>query len=223
MDTSEYHEDLYVGTPLDRDYLDTDDSEDNFEPLDDSKKDERAFDDGCDPDNRSLDRTYEFGENGLAKPSIDVMIDHQAIIDNDGRSDTRTFFYPEDATYTSKERKDQYERLIRYQDGVGDPKRSIANSEADRQRLIDILTTQSALTPFQQERTRSIIDSLESLRFGVYSTEMVILGAITLAANEDGRAIRDEPQFIELTTDVGMDQMQLRRVRKKLRNRSPLY
>ena len=215
----EYHEELYIGRSVDTDYLDSND---------DLPSDEYAFDDGRDPECvADMDRSHEFGIYGgtAAKSGLDELKDGDAIIDHDGRSDTRTFFYVDDrdVEYASKKQRDMYQRLIRHQEGIGDPERSIHNYKADRRRMIHTFTNQCELSRHQSERVQEIIDSISINTFGHYSTESVIVAAISLAANEEGRVVRDEDTFIELTKAIGMDYNKLRRVRQLIREKSALY
>ena len=160
---------------------------------------------------------------GGSNMAIDDIIDEEAIIENDGRSNTRTFFYPEEGNYANRKQERQYKRLIRWQDGVGDSGRAAANFKADNERTAKTFCSQCELTKFQTERVLYVMNDLDVNSYGHYSTEKVLLAVMSLVCNEDRRLLRDEPQFQSLVADMGMTMEQVRRVRKMTRERTDQF
>lgn len=174
-----------------------------------------------------FDCSYLFGggEGAGSNDAIDDMIDQEAIVENDGRSNTRTFFYPEDAEYETQEQATKFRRLIRWQDGEGHPSesRAAANFKADMERTAKTFCSQCEFTPYQTERVLHVMDDLDVNSYGHYSTEKVILAVMSLVANEDRRHLRDEELFRGLVGDVGMTMEQVRTVRLMTRQRTEAF
>lgn len=168
---------------------------------------------------------FESGDGSGSNAAIDDVIDQEAIIENDGRSNTRTFFYPEDAEYDSKQKEKQYKRLIRWQDGERHPteSRAAANFKADMRRTAETFCSQCGFTTHQTDRVAYIMEKLNVNSYGHYSTEKVILAVMSLVANEDKRLLRDEPIFRDLAEQVGMSMEQVRTVRRMTRERTDAF
>lgn len=175
----------------------------------------------------NYDKTHLFwaGDGAGSNEAIDDIIDQEAIIENDGRSNTRTFFYPGDAVYESVERERQFQRLIRWQDGEGHPSesRAAANFKADMKRTAQTFCSQCEFTPHQTRRVEYVMKDLDVNSYGHYSTEKVILAVMSLVANEDRRLLRDEQTFRDLVDDVGMTMEQVRTVRLMTRQRTDAF
>lgn len=168
------------------------------------------------------DWSFLFGgyEGDGAATSLDELIDKNAIIENDGRSDTRTFYYVQDVDDNEQKR---FARMLKWQDGVGDKNRRSANAAADKRRWIDAFGTQLDCTPLQKETAKEITESMNFKYFGNYSSEKVILGIISLVCERDERFIRHERAFQELMESVKLDQSGLRTCRRMVRERSSQF
>lgn len=166
---------------------------------------------------QDMSHIFNVDDGSGAASAIDERIDKNAVIENDGRSKTRTFFYPEQADDT-----DTYKRLIRWQDGEGDSERAVANRAADRRRWIDTFCGYLDMTSYQQSRTEHIIESIQMSHMAHYSSQKVILATLTLVANEDGRFIRDETLFRKLMVDVGTDLCELKSIRSLVKAKGSL-
>jgi hypothetical protein len=168
------------------------------------------------------DWSFLFGgyEGDGAASSLDELIDKNAIIENDGRSDTRTFYYVQDVDEDERKR---FSRMLKWQDGVGDKNRRSANAAADKRRWIDAFGTQLGCTPLQKETAKQITASMNFKYFGNYSSEKVILGIISLVCERDERFIRHEPAFQRLMESVELDQSGLRTCRRMVRERSSQF
>ena len=173
----------------------------------------------------NYDRSYLFGAGFGAGSNneIDDMIDDAGIIENDGRSQTRTTFLAGEASYASEKRYNQYKRLAKVNDGMWDSNRGADNFKADMRRMAKTFCSQLELNSRQQERTLWVMKNLSVNSFGHYSTEKVIMAVISLVANEDRRLIRDEPEYRELVSAVGMTMDEVKRVRIMVRERTDTF
>jgi hypothetical protein len=156
------------------------------------------------------------GGNGSAAES-DGMIDQNAVYQNDGRSKTETFFYVQDVP---KERRQQFQRLYRLQEGERDSERKELNRRTDRTRTISTFCSQLDMSSYHKDRVEHIMDSINMSHMAHYSSPMVILGIITLVANADDRFIRDETRFKDLVRDVGSDMSDIKNIRRLVRDKS---
>lgn len=105
---------------------------------------------------------------------------------NDGRSHTRTTFYPEDAETQGpgQKHRDPDERrswgdLAKWNDGMySDKSRGSQNFWADNQRWIEIITERVGATGIHRERTQHI---LEAIDFDPYRAAHVQMEVLILA------------------------------------------
>ena len=173
----------------------------------------------------NYDQTHRFGtgDGSGSNNAIDDIIDKEGIIENDGRSDTRTFFYPEEGEYESKDRERQFKRMIRWQDGEGDSGRAAANFKADMKRTAETFCSAVEFNSYQRERVLHVMEVLDINSYGHYSTEKILLAVMSLVANEDRRLLRDEDSFRELCHSVGMTLEEVRKVRRMTRERTEQF
>jgi len=138
---------------------------------------------------------------------------------NDGRSPTRTTFYPDDVSTRGpgQAHRDQSDRrswrsLASWNDGVqSDISRGTQNWEADKQRWIDTITSQLATTSYQRDRVAYLLDTIDYRPYqsGQYPVEHVILALTTLVLDQsvsdwDHRALnRDDVLQLAQDFDVG--------------------
>lgn len=220
-------EDEYgIGKPVDDEYIDV-----KKRRADVSTGDEDEYDDNLhrspesaqisDMSAHKIDMSHRFDDASGAGASnqTDELIDENAIMQNDGRAPTNTFFYVVEAP---ERKQQQFARMYRHQEGVGDPDRRSQNRPADNRRDVEIFCAFVELGQYQTERVTAIVEDLELQHMAHYSVQEVVLGAITLVANERGRFIRDEDDFKQLVEDSGSDMYTVKRVRQLTRRKSDL-
>jgi len=173
----------------------------------------------------NFDSSYLFdtGFGAGANKELDDMIDDAGIINNDGRSNTRTTFLAGEASYDSERRYNQYKRLAKVNDGMWDSNRAADNFKADMRRITKTFCSQVELNSRQQERVQWVMDDMDINSFGSYSTEKVLLGVMSLVANEDRRLLRDEDSFRGLVVSVEMTMDEVKRVRQLIRDRTDTF
>lgn len=162
-----------------------------------------------------MSHRFDAGDGSGAASSLEELIDDNAIIENDGRSKTRTFFYPAEA-----DDEQRYSRIIRWQDGEGDPDRDVENRAADRRRAVDTFCGVLDMSGYHKGRVKYVIEDLNMSHMAHYSSPKVILAVISLVANEDGRFIRDEAAFRALMEDVDTSLHELKKVRTLARKKT---
>lgn len=172
-------------------------------------------------DDRKIDYSYLFEPTN--ERQFDAQIDREAIIEDDGRSDSETFFYPdENVDSLSDSRRQQYERMSRWNAGVnvnnGD--RRSKNRSVDRKKVLMTFGSQVELTKYQKSRSLYLLKGLKLNAFGHYSAEQVILGIMAYVAREDGRFLRDEPEFQTLIKTVGLTGRNLKSIMDMLKQPS---
>lgn len=206
-----------IDTPIDEDYIDVtrrraDVSSDEEEAESDTfERGSRAH------QNADMGRTFDMSAGAGAASDIDELIDQNAIVEHDGRAETRTFYYPSEAP---EGRRRRMARMLRWQEGERAPERDAQNKEADRFRWVDTFTSELEMTDLQQERVQLVVDEVNMKHMANYSAEKVILGIITLVANEDDRWIREEDGFRGLMTDLDSDLDEIKSIRKLIRTKS---
>lgn len=233
-------EDEYgIDKPLDDDYIDVESrradlstSEDESDDLDrspdsaqrsDVGDERRTFAPSCgeaanvSTENVDMTHVFDVGGGAGSAEKIDDLIDENAVIENDGRSQTKTFFYPSEADGWDH---GQAERLARLQDGHRSPERNEQNRAADRRRWAESFGAKLGCTDHQIERTKHIVAGMNMSHMGYYSSQKIILATISLVANEDGRFIRDEVGFKELMRDVETTMDELKQMRRLIRDKS---
>lgn len=213
-------DELNFGKPLDDDYIGVEKRRADVSVTDDDddKISRRPSDANQSPD-RHLDLSHvlDDGNGAGASSQIDDIIDDGAVIENDGRSKTRTFYYADEAP---SDKQHQFARMLRWQDGEGDSDRAVRNRAADRRRTVDTFCAHVGMGTEQRERVQYVTDGLNMSHMGPYSSDDVILAIITLIANERGRFIRDETVFRGLLEDVGLDLNDIKNVRGLIREKS---
>lgn len=170
----------------------------------------------------------------------------QAYQVNDGRSETRTTFYPEDAGRTirssaldmagstvssgdvDQDTYEKYERLARWNDGQYAPDRSVQNDDADKRRFARTAAGHIGLTAHQADRTVYVVDRLEPdvYRAGDRTVEMVVLATLSLVVDEDRAPdpetwtvsdwVVNDDQFQGLMDDIEMGMRDLWQIRHTL-------
>lgn len=217
-------DDYGIGKPVDESYIDVEVQRADISHSEEAEENDnidrsQASAQNLDVSAESTDMSHRFDDasGSGASEKIDELIDKNAIVEHDGRAPTRTFFY---TTEAPDEKQAQFERMYRHQEGVGDPDRRAQNRPADRRRWIDIFCGHLEATDHQQERVKHIVKGLQMSHMAHYSAQEVILGTITIVANEDGRFIRDEQAFKDLVEDVGSDMYTIKRVRGLVREKS---
>lgn len=149
---------------------------------------------------------------------LDAEMDQMAIVEHDGRASTRTFFYPEQAP---EHQQSQYRRLIRYQEDAWSGMKNQQRA-ADRKRTAENFCGFLGMTPYQKERVKKVTESFSMQTMAYFSSPKVILGIISLVANEDNRWIRDEEVFRELMHNTDTTLEELKTIRRMVRERSDL-
>jgi hypothetical protein len=218
-DSDDY--DFDFGKTVDDDYIDvekrradlSDDGEDVDEP-----REHHPSTDGA-PRDVNVSHIIHDGSGSGASNGLDELIDEQAVIENDGRSETRTFFYPNEA---SDEQQQQFERLIRWQDGEGDSQRDVENRKADQRRYVDTFCGYVGASSRVRERVKEICESVNMSHMAYFNSQKIVLAAISLVANEDGWFIRHDERYRDLMTELGLDTSQLKTARQLLRKQSEL-
>lgn len=171
------------------------------------------------------------GGDGARSATEEWVAQHARPASNDGRSPTRTTFYAHDVDsigpgqlHRDPEDRRSWGSLAKWQDGVqSDISRGGQNWQADKDRWFDTFASHLEATDRQEDRARHIVDTIDIGPFqGAHiQMESVILGALSLAIDEDATALPqravERDAFATLQADIGMDRADLRDVRQKLR------
>lgn len=200
--------------PIDDDYIDVDKQPADIsthEPTDDELQ--YKFD---------ASHTYDRSNAGVSGDASKVPIDEKRVVDRDDRGGTRTGFLAADVSdgylsraVTREGKTQKYAQwLMTLQDGHRAPNRDVDNSKADDRRYSDTFTSALDMTTHQRRRVERIVDSVNMKHMAHYPSEIVILGIISIVANEDDRWVRDEHTFKELVTslDGSMDDVKNARI-----------
>lgn len=210
------HEDEYgIGKGIDEDYIDVETRRADVSPRVDSDDDIERTPEAA--ERVDMSHRFDVADGSGAASAIEELIDENAVIEHDGRASTRTFFYVAEAAERSKR---QFERMIRLQEGEGDPQRDVENRAADRRRTVDGFCSQLDMSDYHKERVEHVVGGLNMSHMAHYSSPKVILAIISLIANEDDRFIRDEETFRDLMTDVGTSLDELKNIRELVRQKS---
>lgn len=206
--------DFEIDKPIDDDYIDVE-----KERADVSTNGDTDSDDDLERSANSADRSHRFdtSEGSGSSSQLDELIDENAIIENDGRSETRTFFRPGEA---NESQQAMYERILRYQEGMWDSERERKNYESDRQRWLQIYSDRLDVPKSRAQRVALIIEGLNMSHMAHYSSSEVILATISLAENERGRFIRDEQAFRDLLRDIESTPDNMKKIRQLVREKS---
>lgn len=166
----------------------------------------------------SVERSYKHGDGWHGgHTEWDHEID-QGPQDHDGRANTRTGFDPRDA-----DNPERYKRLVPWQEGqwTSDVSRDTANNKADQRRWCQTFCSRLDVHGHQRERVMAIIEGVPRIdKMGVYKTEVIILAAISIVANENDRWIRDESGYRRLLRDLGASLRDIRKCRQLLKRKS---
>lgn len=219
--TSDDTDDYGIGRPIDDDYCDVGDPQ----RADVSHNPDTSDDLDRQPPAES-DRSFTFGtERGtLAGTRIDDLIDEEAVIANDGRSRTRTWFHPSDMD-ADRETVERYWRLMKLNDGVQSPDRDVQNKQADNNRWVDTICKRLDLSEYHTERVRHMIDETNLKHMATYTVEKVVLAAVTYVVREEridrgaDEWLSGDETFVQLCQAIDTDQYELRRIRQLLQDK----
>lgn len=189
--------DTLSGYPLDRDYLNVD----NWDPSSSLAKEQQITVDETDS---SI--SAEAADGALSASEVEQ--DFTNITVNDGRSITRTTFWPSDVATKYSHSRNNLKRLASLNDGARASDRPRQNSVADKNRLIDIFCGHCGV-PYS-ERINYLYDHIDMSRKGTYGFEHIILAIMSLVCQSNGRFIRNESDFIELLDTANMNHSDLR-------------
>lgn len=203
------------GTELDEDYIDVETDRADVSFTDDESRDEQERESDL-PSAFDYSHEFDTSKGSGASERIDDIIDDAAIIENDGRSETRTFFRPDEASNNVE----QYERMVQYQDGMWDSSRASKNKKADNDRWVDTFCSYLDVPDYQEERVQLVVESVNMSHMAHYSAQETILASISIVENERGRWIRDEDAFRDLILDVGTSLDSMKKARILLRDKS---
>lgn len=195
-----------------------------------------------DEDTFYIDFSTGSGENSAEEDHSDST----AVIENDGRSKTRTGLDVRDSRDSREVVRDNesfayFEWLNQLNDGRKAPDLENRERRADAKRDAKTFASQLGMTSFQKKRVTHLIDRLETLHFGNVPVEGTVLALISLVANEDGWMIRkrsDGPEdnkgpntmvchdgeevevslFTKLMGDCRVSPQSIRRARENLRS-----
>lgn len=166
--------------------------------------------------------------HGPQSSSEDWVRANHAPISNDGRSHTRTTFYPNDVQSfgPGQAHRDPSDRrgwasLVQWNDGVGsDKSRGSQNWKADKRRWLDTFSGQLESTDYQQERAQYILETMDMGPFigARLHAEAVILGVLTLTMDADvhefDRRMLNRDELHDLVDDLELETADVRQARK---------
>lgn len=137
---------------------------------------------------------------------------------HDGRALTRTYWQPRDVPPAKKE---QYSRLLQWQEGQWDTSRKTENKQADNRRAIDAVCQQLDCTDHQHAVTSEIIESTNLKHMATYSYQHCVVAAVSIATYiADQRDIKGTEEYRTLVEAVGSDPKEMRSIRRLLREKS---
>lgn len=162
-------------------------------------------------DMKEEDKTHLFiGEREVA--ARDRIMDDQAVIEHDGRAKTRTGFDPRDS-----DDPETWQRRLDIQDGKWNRDENPGRAKAVQKRTAMTWCNALEMTTLQEDRVVWLLERIETNLFGTYSYEDIIIGLITIVANEDGRWIRDEEKFRDICRANDLSMKRVRSIRSKMR------
>lgn len=144
-------------------------------------------------------------------------IDQHGFVANDGRSQTVTKFYADEAADGDQQ---QYRRLAKLNDGMRSPERRSQNQAADRKRYIETFCSRLDMSPYHTERITIIESEINMSHMAHFSSQQTILGIVSLVANEDNWFIRDDETFRDLMDGIGVTLKELRTIRQLIREKA---
>lgn len=216
--------DFEFGKPVDDDYIDvecrradiSESSEDEEEPV---VSRTRQSADHSTEEYVDVSHILHSGDGSGAASEIEELIDANAIVENDGRSDTRTFFYPSEA---DDARQGDYARMLEYQEGQYSKteSRDARNRKADQERYVDTFCGKLEASTRVRERTKYVIDGLDMSHMAYFNSQKIVIATISLVANEDRWFIRHDEDFLQLLREINMSLGQLKTARQLVQRKS---
>lgn len=151
-----------------------------------------------------------------AKSAEDSYRDDVSLEAADGRSQTETYFHPDNAP---SDKIALYRRLYRIQEGVrvNDGERRGRNREVDRKRDAETVMSQLRMPSGQQDRVETILKDYD---INGIRAEKVIFAVISLVCNENNRRVREEDRWNELRESFNINSDELRVIRSKVQKES---
>jgi len=179
-----------------------------------------------DPNDTDPSFTHDTSMGNGSAEELDDIIDDEAIIVNDGRSVTRTTFYPWEID--DKDKQQWYSKLAKCNGGMWDSKRDTRNKKADNDRWIDGFCSVLESSDYVQSRVQHIIESINLKHMATYSAQQTILATIELVERNEridrgGSPLTEDETFHDLLDAVGSDIEEMRKIRRLVREKSPLY
>lgn len=169
---------------------------------------------------RNLHQAVGDGANG----SQEAYIDQHSIQSNDGRSRTRTTFYWWEAPPGKRE---QYENLAEWNDGVQDKDRASHNWERGKLNDAELFCEHLDFTKQEAQKVTRMTKDIDFDAFGSFTVEQVLVGCCSLVADENTENFEDRiitrDEFKELMGVVGIGSTEHRRVRKGIRDRTDYF
>lgn len=151
----------------------------------------------------------------------DMLLDDISPTSNDGRSVTRTYWQPRDVPDAKRE---QYQRLLQWQEGQWAPERDAQNKQADTRRVIDVFGSVLDCTDHQVATVESIIEQTNLKHMGPYSYQHSVLGAYSIATFiTDQREIKGTETYRKLVNDIDSTPTEMRNIRRLLREKSSFF
>lgn len=186
---------LNISTPIDTDYLDVD----NYNTTNQIASEQIIDED-------TSDSTVADSTGNGAKSDAEEQIDQDNIIVNDGRSLTRTTFWPSDVAKKNSYQYNKLAKLASWNDGVMASNRPKQNSIADKNRQISVVCGKLELDDYVRDRVSYLYDHIDMSRHGPYGIEQLVLSTIWIVVAELGRDLTDNEHFMEIcdTYDIGV-------------------
>lgn len=159
----------------------------------------------------------KFSEEGTgSNNSIDDWKDrtHSEIRSAEDFSKGRTWFSASDGDGY------RWKRLKGLDDGKGEADRKADKDEQGYRRDLHAWSSQLQLTNAQLDRAEYLFGLVDMAKAGTISSEALILAAISLAANEDQRMIKQEDIFHTIRDSAGVGRKTLRTARQRIRDQT---
>jgi hypothetical protein len=196
---------------------DADDRPPDASPTDERRLPRRDYDQLETTDADSSHLFYE-GQATNNERHVSAAMDATSYSANDGRSLTRTYW---DASDVPPDKRQQYARLLEYQEGQWDKWRDKENKQADNRRALDTFAARLDCTDHQEAVATEILDGVDLSHLGPYSHRHGVLGALSIATFlTDQRDIKDEQKYVTLCEEIDTTRSHMRNVRSLLRQKS---
>lgn len=210
------------GYPIDDDYMDVD----NDTPSSDVAREQMTRQPP--PPDVDYSHLHDDSSGHGASEWLDDKRDEDAVIENDNRSVTRTFFYPTQ----DNDENDKYKRLLQYNEGMWDEKRATRNNAADDRRWIDGFCSVLESSDYVQDRAQLIVESVNMKEMGPYSSQQVVLAVVMMVEREErirygGTMMMNDERFHTLLQTVrnrtqSDDMTAIRNIASLVRRKSPM-